>query len=534
MSVRARIVMTALAVVTLAVPAVAEAAYPGQNGKIAFVRAGQIWTVNPDGTGAAQLTSDPVMKDEPQWSPDGTRIAYTAGDPLTGGGQQRQIRVMNADGSGDAQLRAPWTYSPTWSPDGSRIAFVAPYFDPQDCACFIYQVVEASLDGSNGHVIAIGEGQPGTGDLGPVYDVEWSPKGDEVAFTDGPPEASVINAASVTDDSFPPSKRWLAGGGCCTTTAAVPAWSPDAGKVAFLFDATGNGPRELYTMNSDRTGLTHLSNLDPAEDVEWSPDGAKLVIASGGLYTANADGSQKTPLTSGGSPDWQPVVTSTGPGYPRPKSATVLRTSLVPAYNTCTSANRTHGPPLAFPSCNPPTQVSPHLTVGTPDANGPAANMDGWLRLKSINGGPPPDDADVRVSLNVTDVRCSTPNPQFLPCSSTANAHPTPDYIGRLTGRIALRLTDRYNLPSPAGSGAGTMTDRPFDVRADCTATPDPTVGSTCSVDTTVSALLPGLEHEGRRSIWQLADVRIFDGGSDGTRQPPNGTLFLRQGIFVP
>ena len=41
-------------------------------------------------------------------------------------------------------------------------------------------------------------------------------------------------------------------------------------------------------------------------------------------------------------------------GYARPKGATPLRASLVPAYTTCASPNRTHGPPLVYPSCNPP------------------------------------------------------------------------------------------------------------------------------------------------------------------------------------
>ena len=57
-------------------------------------------------------------------------------------------------------------------------------------------------------------------------------------------------------------------------------------------------------------------------------------------------------------------------GYARPKGATPLRVPLVPAFQQCTAADRTHGPPLAFPSCASPAQTSGNLTVGTPDANG--------------------------------------------------------------------------------------------------------------------------------------------------------------------
>lgn len=53
----------------------AEAAFPGQNGKIAFARDGDIWTVNPDGTGRIRITTNPARDFSPRWSPDGKQIA---------------------------------------------------------------------------------------------------------------------------------------------------------------------------------------------------------------------------------------------------------------------------------------------------------------------------------------------------------------------------------------------------------------------------------------------------------------------------
>ena len=70
--------------------------------------------------------------------------------------------------------------------------------------------------------------------------------------------------------------------------------------------------------------------------------------------------------------------------HPRPKGATPIRMSLVPAYAACAAPNRTHGPPLAFASCNPPAQTSAQATVGTPDAFGGAANSASYLRLTDI------------------------------------------------------------------------------------------------------------------------------------------------------
>ena len=75
-------------------------------------------------------------------------------------------------------------------------------------------------------------------------------------------------------------------------------------------------------------------------------------------------------------------------GYPRPAGASPLRVSLVPAFAECTGPNRTHGPPLASPSCSPPAQSSGQLTVGTPDANGKPTASIGWLRA-NVNVGRP-------------------------------------------------------------------------------------------------------------------------------------------------
>ena len=79
------------------------------------------------------------------------------------------------------------------------------------------------------------------------------------------------------------------------------------------------------------------------------------------------------------------VAQLAGALHPRPTGATPVRVSLVPAYEPCTSPNRTHGPPLAFPSCSPPVQTSDFLTVGTPDANGAARELDRVPRASRLS-----------------------------------------------------------------------------------------------------------------------------------------------------
>ncbi len=215
------------------------------------------------------------------------------------------------------------------------------------------------------------------------------------------------------------------------------------------------------------------------------------------------------------------VAAATG-GYPRPKGATPLRVSLVPAYRQCTAPNRTHGPPLAFAACSPPAQASGSLTVGAGDANGRVANSIGHARFSVIAGDPSTtaDEADVHIAFHITDVRRSG---DLL------------DYTGEVEGSLNLRITDRWNnTTAGGGTTAATVVDVPFPVPGNCAATTDPGIGSTCTAATTVDALVPGAVREGARAVWQMGEFLLADGGPDGQTGTAPNTNFARQGIFVP
>ena len=205
--------------------------------------------------------------------------------------------------------------------------------------------------------------------------------------------------------------------------------------------------------------------------------------------------------------------------YPRPQGATPFRASLVPAYNQCTTPNRTHGTPLAFGSCNPPAQSSGSLTIGSPDANGVAANSVGFARYAVLagNAGTPADEADVALTVSITDVR---------------NKVGLADYTGEVEVTSAVRITDRINGTSKAQPA--TVQDSPFSVTVPCVATGSTTIGGTCSVSTSFDAVMPGAVLETRRSIWQLGQITVNDGGPDGDVQTTPNTIFAKQGVFVP
>jgi Tol biopolymer transport system component len=107
-------------VTVLLVPS-AQAAYPGRNGKIAYViespdgTSHDIWTVNPDGSGNRRLTSN-GRSWHPRWSPDGKLIALE---------RNKDIYIMTPTGSLVRRVTTTGrAHQPTWSPNGRRLAFV--------------------------------------------------------------------------------------------------------------------------------------------------------------------------------------------------------------------------------------------------------------------------------------------------------------------------------------------------------------------------------------------------------------------------
>ncbi len=207
-------------------------------------------------------------------------------------------------------------------------------------------------------------------------------------------------------------------------------------------------------------------------------------------------------------------------GYPRPKGATPIRVSLVPTFNQCAASNRTHGPALAFPSCNPPAQASPNVTVGTPDANGAAANSEGSVKLEALVGAPGGvDDSDLKITVSMTDVRQLTGG--------------VPDYTGQLQLSVPIRQTDKDN-GGPAGYEQGTLQDASFKATVPCTSTPSTSIGSTCSLVTTADAITPGIVPEGKRSIWEAGQIQLLDGGSDGVASTTPNSPFATQGVLIP
>jgi hypothetical protein len=485
--------------VALAVAPAAHATFPGQNGKLAFDRRpfsgdARTWTVDPDGSDLAPLGGECAQYQYlPRWSPDGSKVLYDC--------DSSEVRLVNADGSEDQFVQ---DYGPitalAWSPDARYFLHSVGNLGDED---YFYDTYVAPAPGHSGGWTYLSDRQQ--------HDLDWSPDGRSIALNaadDGDIWTISPDATGLTNVTNTPG----AGEGW-------PSWAPDNAKLAFVKpDAAGWS--QIYTIEPDGSGLAQVTTgaTHKSEPV-WSPDGTKIAFAARldgqtftDLYTMNSDGTNVFRVTStpesDENPDWQPIPIN---AYPRPKGASPTRVSLVPAYEPCTSPDRTHGPPLAFPSCTP-TQEAGELTVGSPDANGRPAKSVSYLRINPLRGDPltPADEADVRMRADVTDVRLRSD---------------LSDYTGSLEVRVTLQVTDKDNTPHPGGPGAATVQAFTHSQPISCAATVDASVGSTCDLDTTVEALVPGAVKELTRAIWELGAIRVHDGA---------GNLFMTQGVFVP
>ena len=495
-----------LCLVAAAAATPANAAFPGKNGKLLIWDApGCFETMDPDGTGRAETglcQGDPLYAWTPMAiSPDGTHAVFTDGccGFYTAKLDGTDFMQVLGGGGGDTQNGV------AWSPDGAYVA-VSDSFGP-------------SHDGFYGSSLDVRPANGGPGGWTPHYcnsdvtpgcqqrffmNLDWSPDGTSIAFDENNRIKTIVaTGGSETQLTTGPDFK--------------PEWSPNGDKIAFYSERDGNW--DVYVMNRDGTGLVQLTD-DPASDFGpiWSPDGTKIGFASTRdgdyeIYTMNPDGTGVTQLTHNSSDDglidWQPVPIN---AYPRPKGATPFLTYLVPAYDACASPNRVHGYPLAFASCNPPTQSSNALTVGSADSNGKPTKSVSSVRFDTIVGNPstPADEADVKITAQVIDVYTQAG---------------LADYAGELRATTPLRITDKLNTPHPGGLGAGTVSDIPYGFTIPCAETADTTIGGACLLSTSADALAPGAVTEGKRAIWGLGAVEVYD-ASDA--------LFMKQGIFVP
>jgi hypothetical protein len=388
-----------------------------------------------------------------------------------------------------------------------------------------------------------------TNDSGYDYAAVWSPDATKIAWQSsrnaGQYDIFVMNANGTSQTNLTNN---------ATAVDELPDWTPDGTRIAYDSNRV-NGYRvwKIKPDGSDANNPTYLNSAIGAYGPSLSPDGKELTwayaradappdnIARSFVDPNNTTLSFVTTSASVNSqfPDWQPLHNS----YARPKAATPVFVPLVPAYKECTSPQTTHSGAISSPACYAPTPESSYLTVGSPDFNGAVANSLGSTKISLFcNGGAvgeappclttPGDQLDGKVTVSITDVRCQG-------TSTGCAGGKLTDYGNNLRFDTTFRITDKNNSPTGAGlSVNGTVVDLPLRFTVPCATTPSTSVGSTCSLTTSIDAAMGGTTaiSEQKRAIWQVnGNIKLYDGGADGSASTAgDNTLFAVNGLFFP
>ena len=191
-----------------------------------------IYTMTAGGGDVRRVTDGPDLF--PEWSPDGTRIAFARGgyaevtdDDPSPAYANRNIWLVSSDGSGVRQVtNGRWHGSAGWSPNGERLVT-----DTET------GVVELGVDGSGRRMLVEGD----------YSDPSWSPDGDLLLVS-----AGLGLGLGLAEGGQPPVEP------LGTPVGFSPDWSPDGKWIAFT---DGENEADLWIVRPDGTGLRQLTTV---------------------------------------------------------------------------------------------------------------------------------------------------------------------------------------------------------------------------------------------------------------------------------
>ncbi|MGI9658283.1 MAG: TolB family protein, partial [Gaiellaceae bacterium] len=258
---------------SLAFAAAASATVPGANGQVLFPRVNNLWAIAPN-FGAQTQLSTIRGRENGQWSSDGRRIALASAGPTVGGVKDRNIFVMNADGSGLREFRMDGVSDhPRWSPDDRQIVF------QHKVSAIDRELFVMRSDGTGVTQIT---NDPAMSVLGVT---EWSPDGTRIAFV-GLPANGRSGLYTIAPDGT--DRRLVKSD--AVASYVLRDWSPDgAWLLAHRRVITSTGPGELDT--DLQVDLVRITPDGSTEELvfshgssefltrgTWAPDGTTIIF----------------------------------------------------------------------------------------------------------------------------------------------------------------------------------------------------------------------------------------------------------------
>jgi TolB protein len=251
----------------------------------------EIYVMDWDGANLEKITNHKSVTLSPSWSPDGTKVAYTAFV------QRTKTKTRNADMfiyelmGGKRWLvsyRQGLNSGANFAPDGKNLYLTLSQSGTPD----IYRM---SYDGTLGDRIT--NGPKGAMNVEPAA----SPNGKQIAFSSDRSGQPMIY---VMDSDGKNIKRVTFAG----KYNATPSWSPDGKRLAFA--GWSDDHFDVFTMNADGTDIIRITSAKKPngkwaqnEDPVYSPDGRLLMYTSNRtgshqIYISNLDGSDERRITA--------------------------------------------------------------------------------------------------------------------------------------------------------------------------------------------------------------------------------------------
>ncbi|HYI44124.1 MAG TPA: DPP IV N-terminal domain-containing protein, partial [Actinomycetota bacterium] len=255
------------------------AAFPGENGPIAYRHDAEIFTMNADGSSQASVpnTANPT---DPAWSADGNRLAFV---------RDNDIWIIGASGSGARNLTKTADFldaEPSWSPDGTEIAFAS--FRNSNWEIYVVRASDGGGERQLTEDTDLSRRDPSTSP-------SWSPDGSTIVFFSD--HLGAFGLYVMPSDTGDPESFIV------PTSAGnnSPSWFPDGSKIAYTNET------ELWVTDPDGTDQTKLTTgARVSAGLAVSPDGTKIAFTSQRdgnheIYVADPDGSNQVNITN--SPD---------------------------------------------------------------------------------------------------------------------------------------------------------------------------------------------------------------------------------------